>query len=134
MASKTVHVSGRRKRAIARATLTEGNGAIRINHQLLESYGPKMARLMIQEPLSIAGDYAKNVNININVLGGGWHAQAEAARGCVAKALVEYTKNKQLRQTFLQYDRHLIVDDSRHGEVSKPNDSKPRAARQKSYR
>ena len=134
MASKTVHVSGRRKRAIARATLTEGNGAIRINHQLLESYGQKMARLMIQEPLSIAGDYAKNVNININVLGGGWHAQAEAARGCVAKALVEYTKNKQLRQSFLSYDRHLLIDDARVNEVSKPNDSKPRAARQKSYR
>ena len=134
MASKTVHVSGRRKRAIARATLTEGNGAIRINHQLLESYGQKMARLMIQEPLSIAGDYAKNVNININVLGGGWHAQAEAARGCVAKALVEYTKNKQLRQSFLSYDRHLLIDDARVNEPHKPNDSAPRKARQKSYR
>lgn len=134
MASKIVHVSGRRKRAIARATLSEGQGLVRINHQLLETYGPKMARLMIQEPLSIAGDYAQKVNIDINVYGGGWHAQAEAARGCIAKAFVEFTKNKQLRQSFLSYDRHLLIDDSRMNEPHKPNDSAPRKARQKSYR
>ncbi len=135
MATKIVHVSGRRKRAIARATLTEGKGYIRVNHQLLDTYSPKMARLMIQEPLSIVGDLAKKINVNIDVFGGGWHAQAEAARGCIAKALVEFTKNKQLRQDFLSYDRHLIVDDARVNEPAKPNDSgKPRSARQKSYR
>ena len=134
MATKIVHVSSRRKRAIARATLREGNGFVRINHQLLDTYSPKMARLMVLEPLEIAGDAAKKVNVDINVFGGGWHAQAEAARGCVAKALVEFTKNKQLRQDFLQYDRHLLIDDARVNEVSKPNDSKPRSARQKSYR
>ncbi len=134
MATKIVHVSSRRKRAIARATLRDGQGFIRINHQLLDTYGPKMARLLVQEPLEIAGDYAKKINVDINVFGGGWHAQAEAARGCVAKALVEFTKNKQLRQDFLSYDRHLIVDDSRVNEPHKPNDSKPRKARQKSYR
>lgn len=134
MATKIVHVSARRKRAIARATLREGKGFVRVNHQLLDTYGPKMARLLIMEPLVIAGDLAKKVNVDVNVLGGGWHSQAEAARGCIAKALVEYTKNKQLRQDFLSYDRHLLVDDSRMNEPHKPNDSKPRAARQKSYR
>ena len=134
MAPKIVHVSSRRKRAVARATLHEGKGVIRINHQTLDTFQPKLARMMIQEPLMIAGDYANKVNIDINVLGGGWHSQAEAVRGCVAKALVEFTKNKQLKTEFLSYDRNLLVDDSRQNEPHKPNDSKPRAARQKSYR
>lgn len=134
MAQKFVHVSSRRKKAIARATLHEGKGVIRINHQILDTYQPKLARMMIQEPLEIAGDYANKVNIDINIHGGGWHSQAEAARGCVAKALVEFTKNKQLKSDFLNYDRMLLIDDSRVNEVSKPNDSKPRSSRQKSYR
>jgi len=134
MSSKVVHVSSRRKRAIARATLHEGKGIIRINHQTLDTYQPKLARMMIQEPLMIAGDFVNKVNINVNVFGGGWHSQAEAVRGCVAKALVESTKNKQLKTEFLNYDRTLLIDDVRFAEASKPNDSKPRSARQKSYR
>ncbi|MEK6861745.1 MAG: 30S ribosomal protein S9 [Nanoarchaeota archaeon] len=134
MASKVVHVSSRRKRAIARATLYEGKGVIRVNHQVLDTYQPKLARMMIQEPLLLAGDSANKVNIDVNVFGGGWHSQAEAVRGCVAKALVEFTKSKQLKTEFLSYDRHLLIDDSRVNEVSKPNDSKPRSSRQKSYR
>lgn len=134
MSTKIVHVSGKRKHAVARATLREGKGLIRVNHQLLDTYQPRMARLMISEPLAIAGDYASKINVDVNVMGGGWHSQAEAARLCIAKALVEYTKNKQLRQDFLSYDRNLLVQDKRRGEPHKPNDSKPRAARQKSYR
>ena len=134
MSSKVVHVSSRRKKAIARATLYEGKGIIRINHQVLDTYQPKLARMMIQEPLMLAGDSANKVNIDVNVSGGGWHSQAEATRGCVAKALVEFTKSKQLKTEFLNYDRTLLVDDVRFNEPHKPNDSKPRSARQKSYR
>ena len=48
---KIVHVSGKRKRAVARATLKEGKGIIHINHKPLSVYEPKLARLRIQEPL-----------------------------------------------------------------------------------
>lgn len=132
--AKYVNVSAKRKRAIARATAKEGTGIVRINHQLLETYQPKMARLMLQEPLLIAGEIAEKINIDIKTQGGGWHSQAEAARGCIAKALVELTRNKQLKQEFIAYDRTLMVDDVRRNEPHKPNDSKPRRARQKSYR
>ena len=131
---KAIVVSGKRKRTIARATIKPGNGVIRINHLLLEHYEPRMSRMRIEEPLLLAGEMAKKVNINVDVRGGGFQSQAEAARLTVARGLVAFSKSKQLKQDFLNYDRHLLVADVRHGEPSKPNDSKPRKARTKSYR
>lgn len=129
-----IHTSGKRKHAIARATLKPGKGIVRINSQKLEVYNPLLARSKIMEALQLAGDVAKKVNINVNVFGGGWQSQSEAARLAIAKSLVEFTKSKELKKTFLDYDKHLLVADVRRGEASKPNDSKPRAKRQKSYR
>jgi small subunit ribosomal protein S9 len=131
---KVVNVSGKRKRAIARASVREGKGVVRINSLALESYGNNLAKMMIKEPLILAEDLAGNVDIDITVRGGGWHSQAEAARLVVARGLVEYSGSKTLKQKFLDYDRHLVVQDIRRAERSKPNDSKPRAKRQKSYR
>ena len=132
--SKTTHTSGKRKRAIARATIAEGKGIVRINHQLLETYEPRMARMRIMEPLLLGAEVAKKVDIDVNVVGGGQQGQADAVRLAIAKGLVQFSKNKQLKQDFLQYDRNLLIADVRRGESSKPNDSKPRKARQKSYR
>ncbi len=131
---KVVHVSGTRKRAVARATLKEGKGVVRVNSQLLDVYKPDFAKMKIKEPLIIAGDAVKGVNIEINVFGGGWQSQAEAVRLAIARGLVKFTGSKQLRKQFLDYDRHLMVADTRRNEPHKPNDSKPRKKRQKSYR
>jgi len=131
---EAIHASGKRKHAVARATLKPGKGVIRINSQKLEVYNPVLARAKIMEALQIAGDVAKKVNINVSVFGGGWQAQAEAVRLAIAKSLVEFTKSKELKKTFLEYDKHLLVADVRRNEPHKPNDSKPRKKRQKSYR
>jgi small subunit ribosomal protein S9 len=131
---KIAHVSGKRKRAIARATIKQGKGVIRINSLNLEAIDSKIAKLMIKEPILLAGDVAKKVDISIKVNGGGWHSQADATRLVIAKALVKFTESKELKKTYLDYDRHLLVSDVRRTEPSKPNDSKPRAKRQKSYR
>ena len=132
--SKIVHASGKRKHAVARATLRHGTGVVRINRMLLDSYAPSLGRMKIMEPLQLAGEISKTVDISVNVFGGGWQAQSEAARLAIAKSLVEFTKNKDLRNTFLSYDKHLLIADVRRNEAHKPNDSKPRAKRQKSYR
>ncbi len=131
---KSQHASGKRKRAIARATLRLGKGKVRINKVLLEFYQPKMSRLKIMEPLVIAGDVANSVDIDVLVRGGGQSGQAEAARLVVAKSLVQFSKDKTLEQRYLAYDRHMLVADVRRKETRKPNDSKARAKRQKSYR
>jgi len=129
---KAINTSGKRKRAIARAVLKPGKGKIRINKVLLDNFTPKLARLKLREPLLLAGDIVNNVDINVNVFGGGIMGQAEASRLAIARALVKY--DKKLQDTFLKYDRHLLVADVRRKEAYKPNDSKARAARQKSYR
>lgn len=131
---KVANGSGKRKRAVARATVREGKGLVRINSMLLTNFNPKLLRMRILEPLIIAGELAKKVDVNVNVYGGGISSQSEASRLAIARALVDYSKDKSLREKYLSYDRHLIVADIRHTEASKPNDSKPRAKRQKSYR
>lgn len=134
MTKKVIHASGKRKTAIARATLSPGKGIVRINSKLLDVYEPEQAKFKIQEPLLIAGDLAKKVNINVSVNGGGWQAQSEAARLTVAKVLLEFADNKTLKQKFLDYDRHLLVADVRRKEPNKPNVSKARKKRQFSKR
>ncbi|MBD3313222.1 30S ribosomal protein S9 [Candidatus Woesearchaeota archaeon] len=132
--NKTVHTSGKRKRAVARATLEKGKGNVKVNDIALDVYEPKLARLKIMEPLIIAGDLAKEVNIKVTVNGGGMMSGAEAAKLAVARALVEYSGKSDLKDRFVDYDRTMMVADVRYKEARKPNISKARAKRQKSYR
>ena len=48
--------------------------------------------------------------------------------------LIIVESKKSLKQTFLDYDRHLLIADTRYKEACKPGDSKARAKRTKSYR
>lgn len=130
---KVIHVSGTRKTAKARATLKPGNGIVRVNAQLLQHMQPEMLRMKIQEPLIIAGESAKKVDISIRTHGGGPTSQAEAARLAIGRALVFY--DKKLQKEFLNYDRHLLVADVRRKETHRPNKhGKARARRQRSRR
>ncbi|PIN81163.1 30S ribosomal protein S9 [Candidatus Woesearchaeota archaeon CG10_big_fil_rev_8_21_14_0_10_30_7] len=130
---KNIQGTGIRKRAVARATLKEGKGIIRINSTLIDNYTPALYRDKIKEPLQIAEDTASKVNINVNVFGGGISSQADAARIAISKALEQY--NKKLHKDFLEYDRTLLVADIRRKEPSKPNrHGQARSKRQKSYR
>ena len=132
---KVVHTSGKRKRAIARATLFPGSGVVRINSKLLNFVTPQISRLKIEEPLLLAGDVYQKVDISVKVSGGGPTSQADASRLAIARALVQYTKNKSLEKSFLEYDRTLLVADVRRKEPAKPNShGQARAKVQKSYR
>lgn len=132
---KAVHKAGKRKKSVARATLYPGSGRIRINSKLIDFYQPEMAKLRIQEPLILAGDVSKKVDIDVKVFGGGWSSQADAVRLAIARALVDYTKSADLEKRYLAYDRGLLVADTRRKEQKKPNThSNARSRRQKSYR
>ncbi len=130
---KVIHTSGTRKTAVARATLMPGNGIIRVNSELLQNMTSDMIKLKIQEPLLIAEEAAKLVDISVNVIGGGKSSQAEAARLAIARALAIY--DKTLQKEFLDYDRSLLVADVRRKETHRPNKhGKARARRQRSRR
>ena len=70
----------------------------------------------------------------INVIGGGEKSQIDAARLALAKAIVEFSKSKELAKEYLNYDRNLLVADIRRKEGNKPGDSKARSKRQSSKR
>ena len=130
---KPIHISGKRKTAIARATLNEGSGRVRVNHIMVDVYEPKVARMKLREPLQLAGEVMQKVDIDVNIQGGGPTSQAEAARLAIARVLAAY--DKKLEDVFLKYDRHLLVADVRRKETHKPNrHGKARAKTQKSYR
>ncbi|MDP3734073.1 MAG: 30S ribosomal protein S9 [Nanoarchaeota archaeon] len=130
--TNTIHTQGKRKRAVARATIMPGKGKIKVNGQILQNYNNQMLQLRISEPLVLAGDVINAIDMEINVHGGGVSGQADAVRLAIARALVQH--DKKLKKTFDDYDRLLLVADVRRKEARKPNDSKARAARQKSYR
>ncbi|MBU5575308.1 MAG: 30S ribosomal protein S9 [Candidatus Aenigmatarchaeota archaeon] len=131
---KQILTVGKRKSAIARASIKQGTGKIKINGKLLDLYEPEFIRMFISEPIILAGDVSKQVDISVNVRGGGIFGQAEAARQAIAKGLVEL--DSSLKQKFLEYDRTLLVADSRRNEPHKPSRSKqgPRRHKQRSKR
>ncbi|ABC57254.1 MULTISPECIES: 30S ribosomal protein S9 [Methanosphaera] len=132
--SKVVHTSGKRKTAIARGTVKEGTGRVKVNRKPVELYEPELARLKIFEPLELAGDIVNSVDINVRVVGGGIMGQAEAARMVIAKGLVEYTGDMNLKDRYVQYDRTMLVGDPRRSESKKFGGPGARARKQKSYR
>jgi small subunit ribosomal protein S9 len=136
MSSKRIVLtSGKRKTAIARATTKAGRGRIRINSVPLEIYPIELARMKIQEPLVIAGeDVVKEIDITVNVKGGGVIGQADAIRTAIGRALWKWTQDPELRSKFLNYDRTILVADSRRKESKKAGGPGARARYQKSYR
>lgn len=134
---RAIVVGGIKKESVARATIKEGTGEVKINKKPLELF-KNFQKLSLSEPLVIAQEILKEKanswNIDVSVRGGGVESRIDAARLAIAKALIAFTKNPELKNAFLKYDRTLLVADTRRKEMRKPNDSKARAARQKSYR
>jgi small subunit ribosomal protein S9 len=129
-----VQTTGKRKQAIARATVRKGTGQVRINQQPLEIVEPELVRQKIQEPLLMVGEKWKNLNISVNVEGGGIMGQASAARTAVARGLIEWLKDPALAEMFKKYDRSLLVNDPRRKLPKRPGGRGARKRRQKSYR
>lgn len=86
---ETVNAVGRRKTAIARVFLKEGNGNIIVNKKSLEEYFPLATlRYVVKQPLELLG-VSGQYDIKVNVCGGGFNGQAEALRLGIARALVK---------------------------------------------
>jgi len=134
---KTIKIikSGKRKRAIAKAILTQGSGKIKVNKKNYENL-QIFDKLKIEEPLKITQNVLGKTDFDvlISVKGGGEKSQIEAARLALTRAIVEFTNSKDLTEAFLNYDRNLLIADVRRKEAYKPGDSKARKKRQSSKR
>lgn len=86
---EVVNALGRRKAAVARVYVSEGTGKITINKRDLETYFPStILQYVVKQPLNKL-DVAEKYDIKINLGGGGYKGQSEAARLAIARALVK---------------------------------------------
>ncbi|MDD1709971.1 MAG: 30S ribosomal protein S9 [Methanoregulaceae archaeon] len=132
--AKIVNTSGKRKTAIARATLRPGNGVVRINSVPLDIYPNEMVRLKIAEPLLLIPNAIEGIDVAIDVHGGGIMGQAEAIRTALARGILKWHNDPQIKDVYISYDRTLLVNDSRQKESKKPHGRGARKKFQKSYR
>ncbi len=128
---KQVFSVGKRRTAVAQATIKPGSGKVTLNSKPLEVWGNDTLRLWIKEPLILSGDLSKKADINVTVRSGGIVGQSEAARQAIARSLVEFSGSDELKNKFLGYDRNLLVYDPRRNE---PHHSSGRGASKRGSR
>ena len=138
---KVVHTSGKRKTAVARATVKSGKGRVRVNSEPIEILQPALSRRKAMEPLIIADAMNRLSKVDISILthGGGVMGQTDAIRTAIARGLVHYNGgaeglDEELRDEFLRFDRSLLVNDPRRKEPKHQLGRGARRKKQKSYR
>ncbi|MBO4954979.1 MAG: 30S ribosomal protein S9 [Muribaculaceae bacterium] len=119
---ETVNAVGRRKAAVARVIVKDGNGAITINKRPLEVYFPSsILQYIVKQPLN-ALESAEKYDIHVNLDGGGYKGQAEALRLAIARALVKI--NPDDKATLRAHG--FMTRDPRAVERKKPGQPKAR--------
>jgi len=137
-----------RKTCRALATISKGNGKVRINNVPAEVMEPKIAKEMVLTPINLLGENRNRVDINVKVQGGGFMGQAFASAVAISRALTgdgkggrdpkdhPLTKSmrEEVRKKILEFDRHLLSGDPRQTESKKFGGPGARRRKQKSYR
>lgn len=125
-AGRYVEAIGRRKTAIARVRVSSGDGKVLVNDKDPKRYFamPGLVAIAVAplEDLKIKGDY----DVSAHVSGGGIHAQAEAIRLGIARAIVEKNEEWKKRLRVSGY----LTRDSRMVERKKYGKKKARRAPQ----
>jgi small subunit ribosomal protein S9 len=86
---EVVNAIGRRKAAVARVYVSEGNGKITINKRDFDTYFPStILQFVVKQPLNKL-NVAEQYDVRINLTGGGFKGQSEAARLAIARALIK---------------------------------------------
>ncbi len=115
MAQMKVYATGKRKTAVARVYLKAGSGRITINGREFDDYFPVLAlRAVAVHPLVLTGKRT-NVDVEVNIGGGGPAAQAESVKFGIAKAL--QIENPELRTSLKRAG--LLTRDARIKERKK---------------
>lgn len=119
---EVINALGRRKAAVARVFVSEGNGKITINKRTLEQYFPSsILQFIVKQPLNKLG-VAEKYDIKVNLDGGGFKGQAEALRLAIARALVKINaEDKPALKA-----EGFLTRDAREVERKKPGQPKAR--------
>ena len=126
-----VYATGRRKTAVAKVWLENGNGQLTINGVSLDAWlgGHESIKKRVMQPLNVSKQET-SVNIVVKTLGGGYSAQADAARNGISRALVAF--DEQFRAVLKPFG--LLTRDSRSVERKKFGKKKARKSSQFSKR
>ena len=117
-----VNALGRRKSAIARVYVSEGNGKITINKRDITEYFPSsILQFVVKQPLTTL-DAVEKYDIVANLQGGGFTGQSQALRQAIARALVKI--NAEDKKTLRM--EGFMTRDSREVERKKPGRPKAR--------
>ena len=117
-----INAIGRRKAAVARVYVSLGSGKITINKRAIATYFPSsILQYIVRQPLNTL-EVVEKYDIKINLKGGGFKGQSEAARLAIARALVKINPEdkKALRA------EGFMTRDSRSVERKKPGQPKAR--------
>src|SRR5690606_30890897 len=92
---EVIHKIGRRKTAVARVYVSQGNGNITVNKRELDNYfTTEPLRYKVKQLLSLTNNEG-SFDVKVNVYGGGVTGQAEAIRLAISRALCEVdTENR----------------------------------------
>ncbi|MFW9834392.1 MAG: 30S ribosomal protein S9 [Candidatus Thorarchaeota archaeon] len=131
---RVVVSTGKRKTSLAKATIKDGTGRIRINGRPVEILQPELARMRVMEPLILFGEGWKRYDIRIRTKGGGFMSQADAIRMAIATGLIQMSQDFEARSKMIEHDRTMLVGDPRRTEPKKFGGPSARSRYQKSYR
>ena len=119
---EVVNALGRRKAAVARVFVSEGNGTITINKRDIAQYFPSsILQFIVKQPLNKLG-VAEKYDIKVNLDGGGFKGQAEALRLAIARALVKINPGDKAALKA----EGFMTRDAREVERKKPGQPKAR--------
>ena len=86
---EVLNALGRRKTAVARIYLKDGNGTILVNGRDYKEYFPTgILQYVVRQPLEIV-NALEIYDMKVNLAGGGITGQAEALRLAISRALCE---------------------------------------------
>jgi small subunit ribosomal protein S9 len=127
MADKYYYSTGKRKTSVAKVRLfPNGEGKIEVNGKAAQEYFTVNTQIgTILEPLK-AVEQEKNVNITVEVQGGGTTGQAQAIRHAIAKSLL--VMDETFRPALKR--RGFLTRDARRVERKKPGLKKARRSPQ----
>ena len=133
---KTFIGTGRRKRSVARVTMTPGKGSITVNGRDVREYFPYETLVMdLKQPLDATGNL-ETFDIVVNVCGGGFSGQTGAIRLGITRALLQYDEGNTAEDSYRKIlkSKGFVTRDSRIKERKKPGLKKARRAPQFSKR